>query len=402
MAASEVLPLEFEKHCWAEVDLDALTHNFKLIAAHAAPAKVCAVVKAGAYGHADGMVCQTLQAAGAEWFAVSCLAEALHLRSGGVTGHILILGHTDPAYAAQLISNDLTQAVFSGAYAQALSENARAAGGRVKAHLKVDTGMGRLGFDARSEEHIEACVSALAGCCGLPGLQVTGLFQHFAVADSHAPADVAYTAGQHDRFVKVAEALKGRGVALETVHCCNSAALTEHPEWGMDLVRPGIILYGCDPSDEVHFEGLRPVLRLKARVSQVKTIEAGQSLSYGLLYTAPNARRVATLCVGYADGYPRSLTNQGVCSIHGQSAPVIGRVCMDQLMVDVTDLDGVDAGDEACIFGAPGCDTIEDVARKAGTIPYEIMCALALRVPRVYLKGGEAVGLADYLNQTSF
>ena len=248
--------MEFEKHCWAEVDLDALAHNFKLIAAHAAPAKVCAVVKAGAYGHADGMVCQTLQAAGAEWFAVSCLAEALHLRSGGVTGHILILGHTDPAYAAQLIDNDLTQAVFSGAYAQALSENARAASGRVKAHLKVDTGMGRLGFDARSEEHIEACVSALADCCGLPGLNVTGLFQHFAVADSHAPADVAYTAGQHDRFVKVAEALKGRGVALETVHCCNSAALTEHPEWGMDLVRPGIILYGCDPSDEVHFEGL--------------------------------------------------------------------------------------------------------------------------------------------------
>ena len=319
-----------------------------------------------------------------------------------MTGHILILGHTDPAYAAELIGNDLTQAVFSGAYAQALSENARAAGGRVKAHLKVDTGMGRLGFDARSEGHIEACVSALADCCGLPGLRVTGLFQHFAVADSHAPADIAYTAGQHDRFVKVAEALKGRGIALETVHCCNSAALTEHPEWGMDLVRPGIILYGCDPSDEVHFEGLRPVLRLKARVSQVKTIEAGQSLSYGLLYTAPGPRRVATLCVGYADGYPRSLTGQGVCSIHGQSAPVIGRVCMDQLMVDVTGLDGVDAGDEACVFGAPGCDSIEDVARKAGTIPYEIMCALALRVPRVYLRDGEAVALADYLNQTSF
>ena len=152
----------------------------------------------------------------------------------------------------------------------------------------------------------------------------------------------------------------------------------------------------------MHFEGLRPVLRLKARVSQVKTIEAGQSLSYGLLYTAPGPRRVATLCVGYADGYPRSLTGQGVCSIHGQSAPVIGRVCMDQLMVDVTGLDGVDAGDEACVFGAPGCDSIEDVARKAGTIPYEIMCALALRVPRVYLRDGEAVALADYLNQTSF
>lgn len=157
--------MEFEKHCWAEVDLDALTHNFKLIAAHAAPAKVCAVVKAGAYGHADGMVCQALQAAGAAWFAVSCLAEALHLRAGGVTGQILILGHTDPAWAADLIAHDLTQAVFSGEYARALSDKALAAGGRVKAHLKVDTGMGRLGFDARSEAHIDACVAALADCC---------------------------------------------------------------------------------------------------------------------------------------------------------------------------------------------------------------------------------------------
>lgn len=394
--------MEFEKHCWAEVDLDALTHNFKLIAAHAAPAKVCAVVKAGAYGHADGMVCQALQAAGAAWFAVSCLAEALHLRAGGVTGDILILGHTDPAWAADLIAHDLTQAVFSGEYARALSDKALTAGGRVKAHLKVDTGMGRLGFDARSEAHIDACVAALADCCALPGLDVTGAFQHFAVADSHAAEDIAYTAGQHHRFVRVLEGLKRRGVAIGVAHCCNSAALTEHPEWGMDLVRPGIILYGCDASDEVHFEGLRPVLRLKARVSQVKEIEAGQSLSYGLLYTAPGPRRVATLCVGYADGYPRSLTNKGVCSIHGQSAPVIGRVCMDQLMVDVTGLEGVDAGDEACVFGGPGCDTIEEVARKAGTIPYEIMCALALRVPRVYLRGGEAVGLADYLNQTTF
>lgn len=394
--------MEFEKHCWAEVDLDALVHNFERIAAHAAPARVCAVVKAGAYGHADGVVCQALQAAGANWFAVSCLAEALHLRAEGVGGEILILGHTDPAFAAQLWSHRLTQAVFSAAYARALSAQAQKDGQQVKAHLKVDTGMGRLGFDAREDARLQTCVEELAECCALPGLAAEGIFQHFAVADSRRPEDIAYTEAQHRRFCRVVEGLRARGVAVPIAHCCNSAALTEHPDWGMDLVRPGIILYGCDPSDEVHFEGLRPVLRLMARVSQVKTIEAGQSLSYGLLYTAPGPRRVATLCVGYADGYPRSLTNQGVCSIGGHSAPVIGRVCMDQLMVDVTDLPEVHAGDEACVFGGPGCDSIEEVARKAGTIPYEIMCALALRVPRVYLRGGQPVALADYLKQTVF
>ena len=390
--------MEFEKHCWAEVDLDALARNFERIAAHAAPARVCAVVKAGAYGHADGEVCRALQAAGCGWFAVSCLAEALHLRAGGVRGEVLILGHTDPAYAAVLAENGLTQAVFSAEYAAALDRQARAAGCHVKVHLKVDTGMGRLGFDARGDAQVGPCAEALAGCWALPGLSVGGVFQHFAAADSLAASDTAYTAAQHDRFCRVVAALRQKGLDPGLCHCCNSAALTLHPEWGMDLVRPGIILYGCDASDEVHFEGLSPVLCLKTRISQVKTIPPGQSLSYGLVYTAQRPVRVATLCVGYADGYPRSLTNQGICGVHGRPAPVIGRVCMDQMMVDVTDIEGVEAGHEACVFGGPGSDTIEEVARKAGTIPYEIMCALALRVPRVYLQNGRPVALADYLN----
>lgn len=393
--------MEFEKHCWAEVDLDALTHNFTRIAAHAAPAGVCAVVKAGAYGHADSAVCRALQSAGAKWFAVSCLAEALHLRKSGVTGDILILGHTDPAFAAQLALHGLTQAVFSPEYAQALAANARQSGCTVQAHLKVDTGMGRLGFAARSQAQLGGCVQALAACWQLEGLCVGGVFQHFAVADSREARDIAYTKAQHDRFVWVLDALKARGLAVGLAHCCNSAALTQHPEWGMDLVRPGIILYGSSPSDQVQFQGLRPVLRLKARVSQVKTLEAGQPLSYGLVYAPPRPLQVATLCVGYADGYPRSLSGQGVCSLHGRPAPVLGRVCMDQLMVDVTGCPPVKAGDEAVIFGGAGSDSIEDVARKAGTIPYEIMCALALRVPRVYLQGGRPVAVADYLQQTA-
>ena len=391
--------MNFEKHCWAEVDLDALAHNFRLLQQHAGSAAVCAVVKAGAYGHGDGIVCRTLADAGAKWFAVSCLAEALHLRSGGVTGEILILGHTEPACAATLACHRLTQAVFSPEYARALSDAALEANCRVRCHLKIDTGMGRLGFIARCEDDIPACLEQLEACFALDGLEITGMFQHFAVADSHAVEDVEYTGRQHDLFVQVKTEVEVRGHQLRTVHCCNSAALVEHPEWGMDMVRPGIVLYGCDPSDEVHLDGLRPVLTLKTVVSQVKELLPGQALSYGLQFTADSPRKVATLCVGYADGYPRLLSGKGVCSIGGHSAPVLGRVCMDQMMVDVTGLDDVKEGDEAVVFGGPGADSLNDVANKVGSIPYEIMCGLALRVPRVYLREGRCVAVADYLKQ---
>ena len=390
--------MEFERHCWAEVDLDALVHNLHLIREHAAPAQVCAVVKAGAYGHGDSFVCRALEEAGAKWFAVSCLAEALHLRTIGIRGNILILGHTDPAFASHLIHHDLTQAVFSPEYAQALSDAIPR--GTVKVHLKVDTGMGRIGFVARTREDIEPCAQALSQCFDLKGLEVTGLFQHFAVADSHDAGDVAYTEAQHTLFLAVLAALEAQGRQVAIAHCCNSAAQVEHPEWGMDLVRPGIILYGEDPSPDVHCQGLRPALTLKATVSQVKELEPGQAVSYGLHYTAETPRRVATLCVGYADGYPRAMTNKGVCSLHGKPAPVVGRVCMDQMLVDVTDIPEAAEGDEAVIYGAGGvADSTAQVAEKVGTIPYEILCGLALRVPRVYRLGGRVIGVSDYLKQ---
>lgn len=391
--------MDFEKHCWAEVDLDALVHNFQLLQQHAGNSTVCAVVKAGAYGHGDELVCQTLQKAGAKWFAVSCLSEALHLRAGGITGQVLILGHTDPACAKALSDNNFTQAVFSPEYAAELSSIAQASGCTVQCHLKVDTGMGRLGFCARSDEDVAGCVDALDACFALSGLQITGMFQHFAVADSHTPEDITYTLRQHDLFLQVFDGLKARGRTLKTVHCCNSAALIEHPEWGLDLVRPGIVLYGCDPSGDVHFEGLRPVLTLKTVVSQVKVLEPGQALSYGLKFTAKAPTTVATLCTGYADGYPRLLSGRGVCSVLGKPAPVLGRVCMDQMMVDVTGIDGVKAGCEAIVFGGSAADSLNDIADKVGTIPYEIMCGLALRVPRVYMQGGKCIAVADYLKK---
>ena len=392
--------MEFERHCWAEVNLDAIVHNFKLLQASAGPAQVCAVVKAGAYGHGDGFVGKAVEEAGAKWFAVSCLSEAVHLRACGIRGDILILGRTDPVSAPVLVHHDLTQAVFSAEYARKLSENVQH--GTLRVHLKVDTGMGRLGFIARSPEDVAPCAQALDSCFDLKGLEVTGMFQHFAVADSHAPADIEYTRRQHDLFLAVLAALEDLGRRIETVHCCNSAAFVEHPEWSMDLIRPGILLYGNDPSDEVHFQGLQPALTLKAAVSQVKELLPGQALSYGLKYTAQEPRRVATLCVGYADGYPRAMTNLGLCALNGRPAPVVGRVCMDQMMVDVTDIPDVRPGDEAVIYGPGGmADTVADVASKVGTIPYEVICGLALRVPRVYIQDGQVIAVADYLKKIS-
>lgn len=391
--------LYFEKHCWAEVDLDALVHNFNQLQQHAGSSIVCAVVKAGAYGHGDELVCQTLEQAGARWFAVSCLSEALHLRASGITSDILILGHTEPSCAFTLAQNRFTQAVFSLAYANQLNQAAHQANCVVNCHLKVDTGMGRLGFCARSDSDLSCCISMLTQCFGLKSLQITGIFQHFAVADSHTSADVEYTAHQYQMFTKVVQQLKQQGYDPGLIHCCNSAAFIEHPEWGHNMVRPGIVLYGCDPSDEVHLDGLRPVLTLKTVISQVKQLDAGQALSYGLTFTASAPTQVAILCVGYADGYPRLLSNQGVCSVHGHSAPVLGRVCMDQMMIDITGIPDVKAGDEVIIFGGNGADSLNDVAQKASTIPYEIMCGLALRVPRVYLKNGQCVAISDYLKK---
>lgn len=386
----------FDAHCWAEIDLDALVHNFRLIQEKAAPAAVCAVVKADAYGHGDGMVARTLAEAGAAWFAVSSLAEARHLRRGGIVQPILILGMTRPECAGALAEEGVTQAVYSLEYARALSRAAEAAGVTVKGHLKIDTGMGRIGFGACRD--FEGAVSGLLECRGMKGLSVTGAFQHFSVADSLTEDDRRYTEGQYALFRRVVERLEAAG-PLKTVHCSNSAGLTAHPEWSRDLVRAGVILYGQDPSAEVTFPGLRPVMALKTVVSQVKDLAPGDCVGYGRTYTADRALRAASVCCGYADGYPRCLSNLGTASIHGRPAPVIGRVSMDQIVLDVSNLPEVSAGDEATLLGAAPADGFAQAAEKAGTISYELLCAVSRRVPRVYLRGGEIVEMLDYLDK---
>ena len=386
----------FDAHCWAEIDLDALLQNFQRVREWSGAAAVCAVVKADAYGHGDRVVARTLAEAGAAWFAVSSLAEARQLRRGGVTQPVLILGMTRPACAAALAEEKITQAIYSPEYAEALAAEAVRAGVTVEGHLKIDTGMGRIGFGA--VEDPEACIAALRSCRRRKGLRITGAFQHFSAADSLSEDDARYTQEQYGRFCQILAQLEADG-PLETVHCCNSAGLTGHPEWACDMVRAGILLYGQDPSGEVSFPGLQPVMALKTVVSQVKTLAPGSCVGYGRTYTAGSAIRTATLCCGYADGYPRALSNLGTASIRGCPAPVIGRVSMDQIVVDASAVPDVEAGDEAVLLGGgTSADSFAQAAEKAGTISYELLCAVARRVPRIYRWNGRIIETLDYLN----
>ena len=288
--------------------------------------------------------------------------------------------------------------------AKALSAAAVAAGGQVDIHLKADTGMGRIGFALRTD--FDKAIAEMLEACALPGLHMTGLFQHFAVADDNSADNIAYTNEQYQLFVRAYKALKAAGQEPPLVHCDNSAGVMLHPEWPKGeitascMARPGIILYGFDPSDEVRFGKFRPVMKLKTVVSMVKELQPGQSTSYGRRFTAEKPTKVATLCTGYADGYPRQLScGKGIVEIHGTPCPVLGRVCMDQLMVDVTALPDVQEGDEAILWGGEVSDSAEDIARKTDTISYEVLCGVSRRVPRVYLEQGRITAIEDWILQ---
>lgn len=394
----------FERHVWAEIDLDTLRHNFRIIRQQAGSLPLCAVVKADAYGHGAVRCARVFAEEGAAWLAVSCLAEALELRRAGQKLPILILGRTEPRYARVLAQNQITQCCYSLAYARALSQEAQEAGTRVQIHLKADTGMGRIGFALRTD--FDAALREMTEAASLPGLEMTGLFQHFAAADEAGGDSVAYTAGQHALFVRAFEALRAAGREPALVHCDNSAGTLLHPDWPAGLPRercvgrPGIILYGYPPSAEVSCPDLRPVMTLKTVVSMVKELQPGQSVSYGRRFTAQAPTLAATLCAGYADGYPRLLSEgKGVVDLHGQPCPVLGRICMDQMLVDVTGIPNIVDGDEVILWGGSGAgDTAETIAQKTGTISYEVLCGVARRVPRVYLENGRAVFVDDHLD----
>ena len=380
---------EFLKRTWIQIDLDALKQNYNAIRERVSPgAQIISIVKADAYGHGAVHVARELYEIGCRFFAVSNLEEALQLRRAGLGGSILILGYTPPEKAETLAVNDITQAVFDRGYGEHLAACARESGVIVNVHIKVDTGMTRIGFRYQDSEDDRASVDDIESVCRLDGLFAQGIFTHFASADEGADGEV-YTRLQFDLFLDVIARLGQRGVQFEMRHCCNSAATLYYPEMQLDGVRPGIILYGLYPSDAVRGAcPLRPVMELKTVVSMVKDVPAGSKISYGRTFTAEKEMRVATVPVGYADGYPRALSGKAYMLINGQKAPVVGRICMDQTMLDVTEIPGVQEGMEVTAFGTDhgASVTVDDLSQMCGVINYEIICGISKRVPQVYLK----------------
>ena len=392
---------EILRRTWAEIDLDALARDFQAVREAANPqAKVCCVVKADAYGHGAVRIAREFEGLGADWFAVSNLEEALQLRLGGIQKPILVLGYTPPEEAAALSNHHISQCVYSLDYARDLSRAAEEAGATVNIHVKIDTGMSRLGFYYQDISRDEATVQEVKAACQLPGLHPEGIFTHFAVSDEGKAGD-AFTMQQFGCFKEMIEALLREDIDFEVRHCANSAAVFDYPLSHLDMVRAGIVIYGLYPSEELrHKPDLTPVLSLRSVVSHVKTVKPGSTISYGLKFTAQKEMKVATVPVGYADGYPRILSAKGAqVLIGGKRCPILGRVCMDQLMADVSALPDVKVGDMVTLIGRDGEEAItaDELASLEGSINYEVVCGLSKRVPRVYLKGGKVESIYNAL-----
>ncbi len=371
------------KRCWASVDLAALSQNYRSIRRFLTPGcRYLAIVKADGYGHGAATVASLLQKEGADWFGVATMEEALKLRRQGIYRPILVLGYTDPTAAAVLASNTITQTLFSEEYALQLAQEAARAGCTVDCHVKIDTGMSRLGFEAENP----GTVPLIEKLAAESRLHLTGIFTHFAVADEDTEVSREFTERQFTLFMQVCNRLQAAGVNVGLRHCCNSAGTLLHPDYHLDMCRIGLSQYGLDPDPCMKdLLQIRPAMSLYTVVSMVKEIPAGATVSYGRQYTAPSPRRIATVAIGYADGYPRALSNRAEMLLHGKRAPVVGRVCMDQLMLDVTDIPEARMGDIAVAAGCEGGESItfDDWARWAGTINYEVLCGISKRVPRL-------------------
>lgn len=372
--------MNFLHRTWAEISLDALIHNFKILKSKANGSKIMAVVKADAYGHSATAVAPVLQQNGADCFAVSNIEEAIALRDCGIVKPILILGYTPVTQAVTLEKYRLSQCVYSKDYALCLSQNAVKNNAKINIHIKLDTGMSRLGFDCRSEA-LSGIEDAIL-CAQLDGFVLEGVFTHFANADRNELEEDGFTDEQFSRFTKAIESFRKAGLEPKLCHCCNSAAFLLDCDKHLSLSRVGISLYGLSPSSKLELkEDLIPVMTVKSVISMVKEINKGDTVNYGRTFKADKEMRVATVTAGYADGYPRLLSNKGYVLINGKKANIIGRICMDQMSVDVTHIPEAKMGDEVILFGKElKVDTLADLT---GTINYEIICGISPRVPRI-------------------
>ncbi len=391
---------QFLKRTWAEIDLDAVKHNFLKIRESINPkSKIMCVVKADAYGHGAEFLSKEYQTLGADWFSVSNIDEAMQLRDCGITKPILILGYTPVTEAPKLAQFSISQAVLSEEYAEELSKVAVQNEITVKVHVKLDSGMARIGLVCHDEMLCDQTTRSLEKIYHKKGLELEGLFTHFAVSDEGKDGEIA-TKKQYQNFMRVVNRFQEKGYKIPLCHCCNSGAILDYPEMDLDMVRAGIILYGLLPSIKTRNQlDFKPVMQLKTVISQLKTVKGHTPVSYGGTFVTTRQTKIASVPIGYADGYFRSFSNRSEMLVRGKRVPVIGRVCMDQLMLDVTDVSQVEEGDVVTVFGKDGSEEISasDLAKLADTISYEIICLLGKRVPRVYLKDGKTVGQLNYI-----
>lgn len=376
------------KRTWAEINLDAIEYNYRKIRAHIGKnVKFLGVVKADAYGHGAVMVSKKLESLGADYLAVSSIDEAMELRFNGITMPILVLGHTPKEQVDRLICFNITQAVTCEAKAEEYSAQALKYGGTLKIHIKVDTGMSRLGYLCAGE-FFENGVDGIVHAVNLPGIEAEGIFTHFAVADENDEESKEYTRKQFELFTSVISAVEKKwGRKFKLRHCANTGATVVYPKTHLDMVRPGLLLYGY--GEHARMLGLKPVMTMKTNISTIKVYPAGTKVSYGGTYTCPKKTRMGVVPYGYADGFLRCFSNNYSLLTSDGEAPVRGKICMDMTMIDLSSCPNVDVGSEVEIFGenAP----LEKMAEKACTIPYEITCNVSKRVPRIYKEGGKVV-----------
>lgn len=388
------------QRAWAEVNLNRIEQNIISIRKHVRPeTKIMAVVKADAYGHGFLRASKSLIENGADYLAVACIDEAIQLRHNNINVPILILGYTSPDRAVELVNYNIYPTVYDLDFARALSRAAVQIGRSIGVHVKIDTGMARIGFlYGYGLQEDQKTVQSIHQLCQMPGIVVEGIFTHFSKADEEDPSQ---TFQQFEKFMDLNDKLRKNGINIKIKHCCNSAATIRFPQMHLDMVRPGLILYGLYPSEccKTGKVDLKPAMELKTRVIHIKEVGAGVALSYGGSYVTTGKTKIATLPIGYGDGYQRALSNRAEVLVNGQKAPIIGKICMDQCMIDVTNVNTISVGDLVTVFGEQKGEMmpVERLAELTDTINYEILCMIGKRIPRIYFKDGKVAEILNYL-----